>query len=477
MRGTYGGPLVRMQDIPAKPEEPGDLCSPAILADLPGSGKKTIIRCALISQDLYSNCSKQIQSKNQVLLGGLMTAEQQQSPIRRWTPVIILVIAIACIGIYFTAGIPPQQPAKLTPPENDAVGVSAATPSHTIEWENSCSYPVWVDVVGGIQWTDPNKTVVGACGKNPQDVCNPNTVCSQVKGCDKGKPLVDGGGFKLEANGGTHSSTVDSYWQGAFWGRTGCTGTDDDLTCDWKTCTGTDGKGKLQCGGSGLSQMTKGEINFDENGGDTYDVSAVDGFNVPMTITPVAGTFTKRGIPDANYDCTSSGTTFDLKDSSVFPATLNKDLIISKNSKPAAVLSACQYSYYKTGVENTLYCCIGEHGKPQTCNPKDWPVDMRTDLFFKKYLPGAYSWAFDDHASTYQCKNKDANTLSSYKVVFCGSPATDGAVAPAGTGQALVTAAGSSPVVSPPVTQTAAPRQTPVPSGTYNPAGSGAINY
>lgn len=409
-----------------------------------------------------------------------MTEDTQRSRIPKWAPVPVIIAAIALIGSYYVIAILPGQQAPVVP-ENDAVVTAAPGLSHTIYWENYCTYPVWVDSFGGKQWTDENGKVVGACGKNPEGVCNPNTACPQVPGCEKGDPLADGGGFKLEANGGRHTSTVIQYWQGTFWARTGCTGTDDDLTCEWKTCPGLDGKGKLQCGGTGGSQMTKGELNFDQNGFDTYDVSAVDGFNVPILITPVEGTYVNNAKKDDikyEYYCTPSGTTYDLKDPSVFPSTLNKDLIAKVNKNPVALLSACQYSVYTTGKENHEYCCSEpDHNTPATCSPTTWPSDMRTDLLFKKYLPGAYSWAFDDSLSTYTCWSKDPATPSAYTVSFCGAPKTTGTSgASSGTAQTpvpSVTSAGS--VATPAATIIPYVTQTAVSHG-YNPAGSDSGN-
>jgi hypothetical protein len=400
----------------------------------------------------------------------------QKSPLGKWIPVITVVIAVAIIGIYYmTVYLPAQVPTSV--PENSAD--VAATLPHTIYWENDCSYPVWVDVIGGEQWKSTyTDEIVGTCGRDKNLNPNPNTRCDQVPGFENGRvPLTDGGGFKLDAAGGKHTSTVIPHWQGNFWGRTGCTGTDDDLTCDWKTCIGRDGKGKLQCGGSGGTQMTKAEINFDENGFDTYDVSAVDGFNVPITIEPVAGTFINNGPKDnPKYYCTVSGTPFDLKDPSIFPSTLNKKLVIKTNNVPQAVLSACQYSKYSTGNENPSYCCIGDYGTPETCKPDTWPTDMRTDTFFKKYLPTAYSYAFDDHVSTYTCWSKDPATPSAYTVKFCGTKSSSAAT----TAAPVVTTpapANAVPVVTTVPTMAPVLTQTAVPSGPYNPSNSGGATF
>lgn len=47
------------------------------------------------------------------------------------------------------------------------------------------------------------------------------------------------------------------------------------------------------------------------------------------------------------------------------------------------------------------YCCRGEHGVPETCKSTDWPVNYPD--FFKTRCPDAYSYAYDDHKSTFTC--------------------------------------------------------------------------
>ncbi|KAH0850743.1 hypothetical protein HID58_091186, partial [Brassica napus] len=72
-------------------------------------------------------------------------------------------------------------------------------------------------------------------------------------------------------------------WSGRIWGRTGCnfdkTGTG---TCETGSCGST-----LKCSASGkppasLAEFTLAALDF-------YDVSLVDGFNLPMSVTPMNG--------------------------------------------------------------------------------------------------------------------------------------------------------------------------------------------
>lgn len=48
------------------------------------------------------------------------------------------------------------------------------------------------------------------------------------------------------------------------------------------------------------------------------------------------------------------------------------------------------------------YCCRGAHNRPEICKSTDWPVNY--PKFFKDRCPDAYSYAYDDHKSTFTCK-------------------------------------------------------------------------
>lgn len=389
--------------------------------------------------------------------------------------------------------------------------IPASALNHSIQFQNHCSYDIWVTIQGGQQYVNPvNQKTYGACqcmyngDPKPDDSnllgCSPSTICENVAcgtqrqdKCDKGDPLVDGGGFKVGANGGTHTTTVSRNWQGAFWGRTGCTGTDDDLNCDWMTTPGFDGKGKLKSGGGGLSSATKGEINFDEGGHDTYDTSYVDGYNVPMAIEVVPGTGKKLGtLEDERFDCTLAGGKTDF-----IPLFEKSGLNISLKKLTAAgtftgIKSACtlasDWNLARNGKMDAMdqltnmTCCIPPWSSKQNapvyngvmCNVTYWPQDLQTAQFFRQHEFGAYSYAYDDAASTFQCKNFDDNSqLTSYIVTFCGEQETTRTTLPGQTEHVHVSEVGDPRPVTPEPTATPVPAQTPVPSR-YNPASSGS---
>jgi hypothetical protein len=111
-------------------------------------------------------------------------------------------------------------------------------------------------------------------------------------------------------------------WSGNFWGRTGCTANNNgSLTCQTGNCgAGNGAAGLADCSGSTSGTPVGGQNpeNLSEftllnptDGGDTYDTSMVNGFNVGFSVAPVSGTYT--GSPSKGY-CTSpgAGCSFDL---------------------------------------------------------------------------------------------------------------------------------------------------------------------
>ncbi|KAH0938564.1 hypothetical protein HID58_006025 [Brassica napus] len=119
-----------------------------------------------------------------------------------------------------------------------------------------------------------------------------------------GVPPLPTTGFVLQKG---EEQTIDApaSWGGRFWGRTLCsTGTDGKFSC----ATGDCGSGTLECSGSGATPpATLAEFTLDGSGGlDFYDVSLVDGYNVPMLVVPQGG---------SGQNCSSTGCVVDLNGS------------------------------------------------------------------------------------------------------------------------------------------------------------------
>ena len=132
------------------------------------------------------------------------------------------------------------------------------------------------------------------------------------------------------------------------------------------------------------------------SGTDFYDVSFVDGYNVPMTITPVGGAQPTPGNP---YWCGVAGCGVDLNANC--PSALRQ---IDASGRTVACKSACE------AFNTDQYCCRGAYATAATCNPAQWPVNYAS--YFKSNCPYAYSYAYDDPTSTFTDANAD------YKITF-----------------------------------------------------------
>ncbi|MFJ8495308.1 thaumatin family protein [Streptomyces sp. NPDC094038] len=179
------------------------------------------------------------------------------------------------------------------------------------------------------------------------------------------------------APGQSLSVTVANNWGGRIWGRTGCTDGTAAGPCSSGDCTSV-------CNG-GNPPTTLGEFTFDAYAGmDFYDVSMVDGANLPMyinvshttTADPVSAAGCYRGTCTTEIDCPKA-----------MQALAGGQEIGCK--PPCAAFGG------------DTYCCRGAWAGRDNCVPSKWPVDYTQ--VFKRAEPYAYSYAFDDGA-TMPCK-------------------------------------------------------------------------
>lgn len=203
--------------------------------------------------------------------------------------------------------------------------------------------------------------------------------------------LPEGGGFELDP-GMRHDVVVPGKWAGRAWGRTGCVVDGaDKITCETGDCGG-----KGMCAGTGgKPPASLAEFTFSGFGGmDFYDVSLVDGYNLPIAIAPKLGTYTTT--TGGTYDCGVPSCTSDLN------LTCPTELQVTN---AGGTVVACQSACEKFASDQ--YCCKGSFGTPATCPPTDYSKT------FKTACPGAYSYAYDDKTSTFTCKGRD------YDIAFC----------------------------------------------------------
>jgi hypothetical protein len=208
-----------------------------------------------------------------------------------------------------------------------------------------------------------------------------------------GNQIPSNGGWVM-APGSTSTVTVANNWNGRFWGRTYC----NFNSAGTGNCETGDCGGVLQCNGAGgIPPATLAEFNLGGTSGtDFYDVSFVDGFNVPITITPVGGA---QPTPGNHYWCGVAGCGIDLNTNC--PSALQQK---DTSGRIVACKSACET------FNTDQYCCRGNYATPATCNPTTWPVNYAA--YFKSNCPDAYSYAYDDPTSTFTDANAD------YRITF-----------------------------------------------------------
>eukprot|EP00884_Botryococcus_braunii_P014197 jgi/Botrbrau1/22779/Bobra.0132s0106.2 len=166
---------------------------------------------------------------------------------------------------------------------------------------------------------------------------------------------------------------------GRWWGRTGCTKVNGNLVC-------------LTNDPATLAEFTLAKPDA-SLALDFYDISNVDGFNIPISLAP-EGSIT----PQSPYSCTKASCPTDIN--KLCPAELQ----IKNNGAVMACKSAC------TAFHTSQYCCGGL--TPQTCPPTSY------SRLFKQACPLAYSYAYDDQTSTFTCSSKSS---PNYRVTFCPS--------------------------------------------------------
>ncbi|MFC1411216.1 thaumatin family protein [Streptacidiphilus sp. N1-12] len=178
--------------------------------------------------------------------------------------------------------------------------------------------------------------------------------------------------------GQSASLAVANNWGGRIWGRTGCASTGRGV-CLTGDCT-------TVCSGP-VTPTTLGEFSFNAfDNMDFYDVSMVDGSNLPMYIN-VSHTVTTD--PLSASGCYKGTCTSPVNCPSAMRAMNGGQVIGCK--PPCAAFGG------------DTYCCRGAWAGRDNCVPSKWPVDYTQ--VFKKAEPYAYSYAFDDGA-TMACKGQ-----------------------------------------------------------------------
>lgn len=259
-------------------------------------------------------------------------------------------------------------------------------------------------------------------------------------------------GFKLSP-GEQNNLTVSENWQGRVWGRTNCSfndaGTGPASGGVGRACGSGDCNGMLNCKVGGDVPVSLAEFTLDAGDGQTYyDISLVDGYNIPMAIVmqPLGNASVEDIPPNLTNPCCIAtfgqlamqgynpyeGGKEYLGTNESFKLPLEQkvndqqvrdwcpwNLMQNKPEPPSDGV----YTYPDSSVEkppfNPCYsacakfnlpedCCTGDHNQPSTCQPSEYSKNI------KAVCPDAYSYAFDDQTSTFIIPSGPG-----FEIIFC----------------------------------------------------------
>lgn len=117
-----------------------------------------------------------------------------------------------------------------------------------------------------------------------------------------------------------------------------------------------------------------------------YDVSLVDGFNLPVTM---------EADGNGEEGCGVAGCKVNLN------VCCPSRFEVRVGEKTVGCKSAC------LALQTDKYCCTGEYSAPSSCKPTLF------SYIFKSLCPRAYSFAYDDPTSLNRCM------ASRYVITFC----------------------------------------------------------
>ncbi|KAH7108212.1 thaumatin family-domain-containing protein [Auriculariales sp. MPI-PUGE-AT-0066] len=191
--------------------------------------------------------------------------------------------------------------------------------------------------------------------------------------------------------------SVPAKWTaGRIWGRRDCNFSlpvEPHLQCVTGGCTGG-----LLCNLPGVPPTTLAEWTLGDpaSGNDFFDVSLVDGYDLPMSIT-------------TDQACPTAGCYVDLLP--ICPDPLKGPL--DATGYPIGCRTSCLANLDGTPA-NSANCCSGSYGTPDKCPPQV----VQFYSFFKGNCPAAYAYAYDESSGTalFTCP---VSLGASYTVTFC----------------------------------------------------------
>lgn len=319
---------------------------------------------------------------------------------------------------------PPETP---QPPAATPQPPTAPPTSHTFTILNNCTETIWV-----------------------ASLANP------------GFQTIANGGFVMAQAGPPVQLQIPIGWQGRFWARIGCNFTESgdcdppyQPCCASGSCLQANGKFGLYCADSGVAPTSLIEMSLDNSSPvgpyDVYDTSLVDGWSVPLSITPIEGTYNPTPDPGVTAPwCKLSGcfaapqcpahlavNGTSLSCWSPCQAAVNAGKATHFVERVCCVCTltdpSCDCASTNNPWSDEYGCCEGGFGctpyhnppydSDTICNPwsKDWgrgwpDEDLQYIDVVRGACSGVYAWQFDDRAATFQCRA--TNSLVDYQITF-----------------------------------------------------------
>lgn len=187
-----------------------------------------------------------------------------------------------------------------------------------------------------------------------------------------------GGGETFDLSpGSSQTITKSDHWGGRVWGAHcgdggGSGGNNKSGGNNGTSNSGGNNKNSKRddsghCSGGADNPASLAEFFFKGMGGhDYYDISLVDGYNLPMTINP-----DKSGSGSGKYQCGSP--------SCDVPSCPKEYVVKDSSGKVTGCKSSC------SATNSDEHCCKGKYDDPKTCKP-----DQQSENI-KKACPDAYS--------------------------------------------------------------------------------------
>ncbi|KAJ6502161.1 thaumatin [Mycena sanguinolenta] len=194
--------------------------------------------------------------------------------------------------------------------------------------------------------------------------------------------------------------TVANDWNGRIWGRRNC---NFSVNPGPNSCLDGGCNGGLLCDvntGTGVPPATLAEFNFNGGGTDFFDVSLVDGYNLPMRINNNVGCGIASCPVDLGPNCPAA-------QKGPFDST----------GFPVGCKSACAVDVANGRGGNSPNCCTGSHNTQPTCLSSG----VTNYQYFKSNCPNSYAFAFDEPSGTalWTCPT---SRNAAYTITFCPPP-------------------------------------------------------